>query len=276
MAVGWRSWGHKRGAWQAVAHRTDKTCCLFCVTLKSQKVFKFLNGWKKIMEVWCFGLWTHPRNILILLLRLIKPKILTISSLIVKVCWLLTWAFTSLKKERSSISFLSGSFSVLFHSIQYNRHSRAGLCVGTVGKWRWNRPVSHWALGLRGIAFFRGRGFVLEEKENISGNAVCNEQNELICESLASNHSPPRALPELASVIARMPGEGFVFVGKRKTSSFLQGTEINGGKSERGSPFYFKNERESVVWTGFRQESALIQLLAGQLGFVASWSIKAS
>lgn len=50
------------------------------------------------------------------------------------------------------------------------------------------------AFGLWGIACFRERGFVLEEKENSSGKAFCSEQNRPICESLAPNPSPPCAL----------------------------------------------------------------------------------
>lgn len=63
----------------------------------------------------------------------------------------------------------------------------------------------------------------MEGKENISGKPFCSEQNRLLCESLASNQSPPWALPGLAFLIAEMPGETFIFVGKRKTSSFSPG-----------------------------------------------------
>lgn len=69
-------------------------------------------------------------------------------------------------------------------------------------------------------------------------------------------------MSELGSVIAQMPEECFVIffvvvvvVGKRKTSSFLRGREINRGKSERSSSFYIKNEREIL----FEQASSKIR-----------------
>lgn len=68
-------------------------------------------------------------------------------------------------------------------------------------------------------------------------------------------------MSELGSVIAQMPEECFVIffvvvvVGKRKTSSFLWGREINRGKSERSSSFYIKNEREIL----FEQASSKIR-----------------
>ena len=70
-------------------------------------------------------------------------------------------------------------------------------------------------------------------------------------------------MSELGSVIAQMPEECFVIFffffflvfGKRKTSSFLRGREINRGKSERSSSFYIKNEREIL----FEQASSKTQ-----------------
>ena len=71
-------------------------------------------------------------------------------------------------------------------------------------------------------------------------------------------------MSELGSVIAQMPEECvviffffffFLVFGKRKTSSFLRGREINRGKSERSSSFYIKNEREIL----FEQASSKTQ-----------------
>ena len=98
-----------------------------------------------------------------------------------------------------------------------------GLCFEAVGRWEWIGPATHCALGRYGIVWFFLKRFVVEGKENISGKPFCSEQNRLLCESLASNQSPPWALPGLAFLIAEMPGETFIFVGKRKTSSFSPG-----------------------------------------------------
>lgn len=113
--------------------------------------------------------------------------------------------------------------------------------------------MSHWALGRCGIFSFRGRRFVLEGKENISGKPFCSKQNGLIYESLASNHSPPRASPELAFLVAQMPGETFILVGERKISSFLWGIEING-----------ESLREALLSTSRMKESLLFEQASGK------------
>lgn len=98
------------------------------------------------------------------------------------------------------------------------------------------RAVSHCALGLCGIACFRGRGFVLEGRENISGKAFCSKHRGLGSEYPPSNHRPTLSQPELASVIAHMPEESCIFVRRRKTSPIYRAEKLM-GKSQREALF---------------------------------------
>lgn len=130
------------------------------------------------------------------------------------------------------------------------------------------------------IACFRGKGFCSGGDEIISGELFFTELSGFICSTwLLTTTDPPESffffLPELLYFTNTKKSVSF-FVGKRKNSSLLWGREINGRKSEKSSPFYIRNERESAIWTGFKQERELPGHWPPQLGFAAFCFIEAS
>lgn len=81
---------------------------------RAKVAFTFFNGWKKLWKFVFFLLWTYPHNILILLVGLLNLKYYLSSyskSLRTSEVGLY---LPEVKKERSSISFILGAFSVVF------------------------------------------------------------------------------------------------------------------------------------------------------------------
>lgn len=149
----------------------------------AKMVFTFINSWKKIWKFVFFLLCTYTYYIWILLMGPENPK----SSLSV----LSQWKSADLWHRpwppwgegcRVSISIISGAFcSFSFSSLQQT--CLWALCRRwALGKWKLIRPVSHGPLDPVALPFAEEEGFVLEGREDVSGNPFCREQSGLIRE----------------------------------------------------------------------------------------------